>query len=507
MTHFDAVVIGAGNGGLTAATTLQRNGCNTLLLERHNIPGGCATSFVRGEFEFEVALHQLSGIGPEDRPFIMRKLFSDLGVLDKVELVQEHELYRLIVPGRQDITLPASWTGIQKRLSETFPDEADNIRQFFDLGSKVAMEYYMGLPVVRKTNNPELLDSQCPNFKAWGLRPTDEVLAEFIHTPALINAIAPYWSYAGVPTKELVFAEFIGILFAYCTFKPWHFKGGSQSVSSAFIESFEEAGGTVRFNCGASRILTQGSRVTGVRLENGEEVSCDYVVSNASPLVTYYDLLDTPTPESVRQDFRSRRKGVSAVCVYLGLDCLPEEIGITTASTFVMSSDNADIDEARLHTLSPPEWGMVTCYNFIDEDLAPAGKSVVTLVALQYGDAWASVPPEAYADTKYRFGGQLIDLIEKAYPGIRAHIEKAEVATPLSMMRYLNTPDGAIYGFRQNIQDGPLFRDPLKGIDGLFSAGSWTAQGGFQPTYMAGHATAKTILRKLKAQQKEAAHV
>ncbi|MFD3995178.1 FAD-dependent oxidoreductase [Streptomyces sp. NPDC058548] len=45
---FDAVVIGAGNAGLTAAATLQRAGARTLLVERHSVPGGCATSFRRG---------------------------------------------------------------------------------------------------------------------------------------------------------------------------------------------------------------------------------------------------------------------------------------------------------------------------------------------------------------------------------------------------------------------------------------------------------------------------
>lgn len=67
------------------------------MLERHNIPGGCATSFVRGVFEFEVALHQLSGLGTEKQPFIMRQIFKDLGVMDKVEFIQESDLYRMVV--------------------------------------------------------------------------------------------------------------------------------------------------------------------------------------------------------------------------------------------------------------------------------------------------------------------------------------------------------------------------------------------------------------------------
>ena len=68
MSDYDAIIIGAGNGGLTAALTVANAGRKVLLLEKHNVPGGCATSFIRGRFEFEVALHQLSGMGAPDKP-------------------------------------------------------------------------------------------------------------------------------------------------------------------------------------------------------------------------------------------------------------------------------------------------------------------------------------------------------------------------------------------------------------------------------------------------------
>ena len=80
MTHneireFDSVVVGAGNGGLTSAATMAKNGMKVLLLEQHNIPGGFATSFVRGRFEFEASLHVLCDFGPEEKPGAVRKIF------------------------------------------------------------------------------------------------------------------------------------------------------------------------------------------------------------------------------------------------------------------------------------------------------------------------------------------------------------------------------------------------------------------------------------------------
>lgn len=503
MSHYDTIVIGAGNAGLMAATRLQREGSKTLLLERHNVPGGCATSFVRGDFEFEVALHQLSGVGTESEPFIMRRVFEELGVLDKIELVMEEELYRIIMPGKLDVTLPADWLELQNHLKTLFPSEKEQINNFFKLSEAVVKEYYFVLPRVRLANDEDKIRTKCPNFSAYGLRSTTEVLNEFFSTEDLINVITPYWSYVGIPTTDLVFAEFIGMLYFYCVYKPWHIKGGSQMLSSALLSSFEEAGGEVRFHCAAEKILTQNGAVCGVIVETGETITCDAVVSNASPLITYHELLDLETPpNSVIKDFKSRRMGVSAVCLYLGLDCSPEELGFTTASTFVMTTSNSSVTEDRMYTLDAPDWGMVTCYNFIDEELAPKGKAVVTLVALQYGEAWKDIPPEKYISTKYEFGSKLIDLIEKAYPNIRQHIEKAEVATPMTMMRYLNTPGGAIYGFKQMLQDGHLMRESLDAIEGLYSSSSWTSMGGFQPTYLNGYFTARKIIKQLRRNSK-----
>jgi phytoene dehydrogenase-like protein len=103
---YDAIIIGAGLGGLSTATMLARKGVSVLLLERHNIPGGFATSFVRGRFEFEVALHEISGIGPpEDRGSLYRYL-DYLGVAGKVDFLNISNLYRSVYPDI-DITLPA----------------------------------------------------------------------------------------------------------------------------------------------------------------------------------------------------------------------------------------------------------------------------------------------------------------------------------------------------------------------------------------------------------------
>ena len=98
--NYDVIVIGAGNGGLAAAANCARAGLKTLLLEKHNIPGGSATSFVRGRFEFEPSLHELCTVGTPEKPENVGQVFQELGA--EVDWCSHNSTYRLIVPASED---------------------------------------------------------------------------------------------------------------------------------------------------------------------------------------------------------------------------------------------------------------------------------------------------------------------------------------------------------------------------------------------------------------------
>ncbi len=119
--HYDVIVIGAGLGGLSVATMLAKNGLGVLLLERHNVPGGYATSFVRGRavgeqpYEFEVALHELSGVGPPGRRGAVYRYLEYLGMADKVEFLHVPNLYRSVFLD------PSGWSPSGLGLDVTLP--------------------------------------------------------------------------------------------------------------------------------------------------------------------------------------------------------------------------------------------------------------------------------------------------------------------------------------------------------------------------------------------------
>ena len=496
MGKYDVVVIGAGNGGLTAALTLAGRGRKTLLLERHNLPGGCATSFIRGRFEFEVALHQLSGLGTPDHPGPLRTTLTDLGVMDKVEFVEQRNLYRVVSPGELDVTLKADRDQAAQALKEAFPDEARSIEDFF----KLVWDFCNEWVCVAFLRDPEASPEKYPLYFKYALRPAQEILDHYFRDPRLKLTTAIYWAYMGLPPRLMPFMDLAMLLWAYCEFKPWHIKGGSQALSSALLDNYLAAGGEARFNCGAKEIKIENGKIAGVVDENGDLAETGYVVSNAGTLATYLELIDRDqAPSGTLEKMRSSTVGTSAFTAYLGLDCEPSELGLTAATNFICTEPDFEKAYVLGRSLAPPNNALLSCYDVDDPDFSEPGSCQAALVTMQYAEQWLSVPPDQYAQAKFEYGRGILALAEKAVPGLWDRIEEMELASPLTHMRYLGHPGGAIYGFDQFAKDSTLFLTPDSGIQGLYFAGAWVGSGGFQPTLMSGQSAAKAILKSMKS--------
>ena len=108
---YDLVVVGAGNGGLMAACRASQMGLKTLVIEKHNLPGGCATSFRRGRFEFEATLHEITDFGEGPARGQLGYRFVELGI--EVEWLPIPDAFRVIVESERDgnWTPPSPWPG------------------------------------------------------------------------------------------------------------------------------------------------------------------------------------------------------------------------------------------------------------------------------------------------------------------------------------------------------------------------------------------------------------
>ena len=125
--NYDATIIGAGLGGLFVGAKLAKEGYKVLLIEQHDRPGGCATTFKRKEFTMEVGLHEMDGLHPAD---MKTRIFRDLGISDSIHFLKVPEFYRF-VNSRYDVTVSHNPQEVQDTLFTIFPKEKEGIEAYF----------------------------------------------------------------------------------------------------------------------------------------------------------------------------------------------------------------------------------------------------------------------------------------------------------------------------------------------------------------------------------------
>jgi phytoene dehydrogenase-like protein len=410
-----------------------------------------------------------------------------------------NDLYRVVMPGACDITLKTDREQVVAELQGQFPREKEAIERFFELAYRFANE----LLAVFYFRDPEASRDKYPILYQYALRTCKEVLDAHFTDPLLKAVVSVYWGYLGLPPNRLSFAYLALLFFTYIEFKPFHLKGGSQALSNAILSRFLSHGGTAHFNCAATRVLMEEGRVQGVVTEHGDTIRAKYLVSNVSPVATYLQLIGAEqVPEGALTEMRGRSLGPSAFVMFMGFDCEPGELGIQHSTSFIMS--HTDIEERPYEEMwqveSGPELMVLSCYDIADPEFSPEGACQASLVTLKFGEPWLRIPPTEYYQTKYRCADSMLRAAERVYPALRDHIEELEVATPLTHMRYLGHPNGAIYGFEQQTKDSLFFQPGRHSpIQGLYFASSWSGDCGFQPTLEAGKAVAKSILKDLGA--------
>lgn len=509
MKQYDVIVIGGGNGGLASAATLAEKGKSVILFEKHNIPGGCGTSFRRGRFEFEVALHQLSHMGTKENPGPLRELFERYGILDEINWIQIKELFRVNFPDGTGVSLPAERKQCEDFLCKEFPSQADGIRKYFETVYKFCAEAAeFAAKSAKSTGEPGALKKAImkagfpklyPTLANYGLKSTQEVLDEFFTDSKLQLALSAYWCFMGVPPARFPFAILAKCTNFYLETKPYYLTGTSMMMNQAIMEAVQKMGGTVRLNCGVKRIILENGKAVGVIDEFGEEYRAKKIISNISPLATYGNLLlPEEIPDAAREYLKPYTVGISAITCFIGLDCTPQEIGFTTSFTLNYESLDANEDFKDAYKLLPGNDPLVaTCYTVDDPSVSPKGTSVITAGTLKYGEPWEKLPPEQYYEMKYEAGRRIVARLEKMYPGFTEHIEEMEIATPLTHMRYLGHPGGAIYGYEQDLMQSVFFFPTESKIENLEFASGWVNACGFGPNYTYADTVASKIAQEV----------
>jgi len=496
---YDVIVIGAGNAGLSAAATTARHGLKTLVIERNLLPGGCATSFRRGRFEFETSLHELANVGPEDNPGTVRKFFEEYGI--DIDWCIEKTAFRAIVDGEDgyDVTMPVGVDAFCDEMERQVPGSYDSVRAVFDLAKKAdaALAYLsQGKP------DPQVLMTEHVDFLRMASHSVNEGLDALGMPKKAQHILSTYWSYLGSPTDQLDFLLYTIMDERYIGLGPAMPHMRSNELALALESSIRRNGGEIWYNTEVSQILVRDGKAYGVRIGN-KEIYAKKIISNCHPGTAYKKLLSKDhIPEKAVKLANARTNGMQFFTMYIGLCRSAKELGINDYSVFLLGSPDTREQYNSCENINDSLM-IVNCLNNVLPDASPEGTSTLFFTTLLIKDLLEGVSPEEYKKVKNNIADTLIRRYEeKLGVSIRPYIEEIAISTPATFARYLNTPGGTPYGYELTLWDSMMART-LNGkneqlIGNLWLVGAHGERGdGYNSTYANGRCCGLKAVREI----------
>jgi phytoene dehydrogenase-like protein len=487
---YDVVVIGAGNGGLAAAATTAQKGLKTLLVEQHNLPGGFASSFVRGRFEFEPSLHEMCDVGVQGCLGGAGEFFESIGL--KVEWLRIADAYRMVVDGESklDVTMPFGTQAYIDKMEEYVPGSRESVTNFFELSQEVVD----GIGYIGKSKgNPDkqVLMSKYANFLKTASYTLDQVEKALKIPDKACEILNAYWCYIGTETSRVNFTIFAAMMLKFIAGGAVIPKNRSHEISLAFESRIREFGGDIMYSTKVDKILVEDGAVAGVLTTGGRKIKAKHVISNAAKHIVYSQMLEQTSEMS--KECNSRRIGGKGYVAYFGLNKTMEEIGLTDYSYFIYPSTDTKKMYDSFASRDGDPLQAVVCLNNVNPGCSPEGTSMLTITTIYTDDAWDDVEEKNYVKAKNDIARKMIARFESVMGvSIADAIEEFEVASPETFARYTGAYDGGIYGYEPEALDSIMPRlmmlDDDMHVKGLRFCGGFAFRcHGYASSYMSGN--------------------
>ena len=505
-SKYDAIVIGAGHNGLTAAAYLARAGRKVLVLERRHVVGGAAvTEEIFPGFRFSVCSYVVSLLRPE----IIRELqlarhgleilpldgtFTPMPNGDYLWRVNDHartfreisrhsradaEVYdeygrAMVEMGRfaKDILEMTPPDPFSKRLKD--------LRPLIDL-----LNRFRSLPELDRHNQLQLLTMSAVDFLDQWFE-TDVLKA----TMSASGIIGTFLGVRSPGTAYVLLHHYMGDIDG--AFRSWGLsKGGTGRVSESIASAARAHGAEIRLEAPVKHILVKDGEATGVVLENGDYFLASAVLSSVDPRMTFMKMVgESQLPTDFASDIRNYKFRGSSGKVNLALDGLPDFTcrpgpgphlrGAISISPSVDYMERA-YDDAKYGRFSRRPYVDIVIPSLTDPSVAPPGKHVMSCF-VQY--APYDLRGSSWDDEREAFGDAVIDAISQFAPNLRERILHRQVLTPLDIERDFGLSEGNIFQGELTLEQ-LFFLRPAPGwasyrtpVRRLYLCGSATHPGG-----------------------------
>jgi phytoene dehydrogenase-like protein len=533
---YDAIVIGAGHNGLTAAAYLSRAGFSTLVVERREIVGGCC---VTEEIAPGCRASTTSYIASMLRPTIIRDL--DLGA-HGLKMVPCDP--GLLVPFLDGQVVP--WWADRERaiaeFSKLSPRDADTFVRVDEQLKKLAryLQPFFLEPPPDPTSRGAAgwLELLRVGKRFRGIKGDEAAQLVSFLTGSLGDFLNRHYESEKMKTMFLAnniygkhggpydAGSALGLLFHLLSGGDGeiqgfygHVVGGMGAITQALASACRKLGGEILTAAPVAKVDVRGGRARGVVLEDGKEISARFVLSNADPKRTFLGLVEE---RELPADFRYAIAGIKmdGPCAKVNF-VLSEEPRVTgmprewpasqrSLFTLVPSLEFAErcYDIAKFGEIPEELWVDCVVASNVDSTLAPAGKHVMTTF-IQY------VPYKlrhgTWDEKRELLGDRVVKKIAQYAPNVPNSIITRQVLTPLDLERTYGLTEGNIFHGDLSLEQ-LFFMRPVAGwaqyrtpIAGLYLCGAGAHPGG-GVTGAPGYNAAHQVLRDSRRGKVKSAH-
>lgn len=460
--RYDAVVLGAGIGGLVVGILLAKAGLKVLIAEQHYVAGGYCSTFRRKGYVFDSATHFYPLLGNEET--ITGRLLRELGI--PTRWIKMDPVDQFHFPDGSRFTVSADFDTYVARLKAEFPEEAAALDGFFD---EVRRVYYLGLLHYFRWRESEHLAP----YRDQTLR---QALDRHFQNPKLkllLSADVPHW---GSPPERtsFVFDSMLRLSYFLGNYYP---VGGSQVFADDLARRFEALGGHLSLRALGRKILTKDGRAYGVEIETGlplrrvrRTVLADRIISNGDLLRTYDEMLDPgETDPAYVAELRQLRPSMPCFLAHIGLRDVSQPLldDISGYHWDSWDSDAVGQSALRFKIFSP---------TLFEPRMAPEGGQVLIIQRVREMDYdnvvdWPSHKAALESDALTRLATLIPDLERK--------MVVMSSASAQTSYRYTLNRRGAMLGWEMSPDQLGSGRPEVTGpVDNLYFVGHWTRPGG-----------------------------
>ncbi len=513
---FDAVVIGSGLGGLTAGAMLAHDGYSVCLLERNFSLGGAASVYKVGPLTVEASLHQTSDArNPRD---VKHDILRRLGILDEIEWLPTGALYTVRGgPVGEAFELPFGFAPAYEALAARFPDKRAAIQRFLGEVEQIHDALWTLKQAREESSFAKLargLWEVAPAAAGWQNSLHEIMERDFAGCEALKCALGANLAYYGDDPRRLWWIFYALAQGGYIASGGAYIKGGSRQLSLKLAKCITKTGGVVRMGRQVSAIETDADgNVIAIRHvarragDSEERIEARVAMANCAPSEAAA-MMDAPARAKMEETFGSRRLSTSLFSANFGLSAKPSTVGLTDFTTVVMPQNMRRFDQygdgAGAMAEDPKgELPLHTIANFtaVDSGLWDEPPILVSVLGLDRIENWRDLPREAALARRERWLDAIQASLDRDYPGFSGLVTTRMLLNAYSMASYLNTPEGAVYGFAALPAEAPILmgfpRTPQTPIAGLYLASAFGGEHGFNGAMLSGAEAARLAERRL----------